>query len=98
MIPEECAHIRSMARWVLPVLVGPSTAVTPAPGARSLENKGCEDEKAMISGSFCGAGHGRVFRQGGPGWVRVCVRTRKLGGQVFHYATHIGSRLKLWNA
>src|SRR5262245_53207544 len=33
MIPEECASMRSMARCVLPVLVGPSTAVTPAPRA-----------------------------------------------------------------
>ena len=44
-MPEECASIRSMARWVLPVLVGPSTAVTPAPGARS-EAKG-EEEKGI---------------------------------------------------
>ena len=36
-----------MARCVLPVLVGPSTAVTPAPGARSLENAAWEGEKAM---------------------------------------------------
>jgi ATP-dependent RNA helicase SUPV3L1/SUV3 len=28
MIPLECAHIRSIARCVLPVLVGPRTAVT----------------------------------------------------------------------
>src|SRR5690349_3715329 len=34
MTPDECANIRSIARWVLPVLVGPSTAVTPAPRAR----------------------------------------------------------------
>src|ERR1700734_1051481 len=52
MIPDECASIRSMARWVLPVLVGPSTAVTPAPGARPLENVGGEEEKAMFSGGF----------------------------------------------
>jgi hypothetical protein len=36
----------------LPVLVGPSTAVTPAPGARPLEKLGGEEEKAMISGGF----------------------------------------------
>src|ERR1043166_659116 len=34
MMPEEWASIRSMARWVLPVLVGPRTAVTPTPRAR----------------------------------------------------------------
>src|SRR5262252_8985998 len=33
-MPEECASMRSIARWVLPVLVGPSTAVTPWPRAR----------------------------------------------------------------
>src|SRR3974377_2361246 len=31
MIPEECASMRSIARWVFPVFVGPRTAVTPAP-------------------------------------------------------------------
>ena len=35
-MPLECAHIRSTARCVLPVLVGPNTAVTvPAPGPMS---------------------------------------------------------------
>src|SRR6185437_5044251 len=34
-MPLEWASIRSMARCVLPVLVGPSTAVTPAPRARA---------------------------------------------------------------
>ena len=34
MRPELCANMRSIARWVLPVFVGPSTAVTPAPRAR----------------------------------------------------------------
>jgi hypothetical protein len=33
-----CATIRSMAKWVFPVLVGPSTAVTPRP----LRIMGCE--------------------------------------------------------
>src|SRR5690242_14505981 len=54
MIPLECASIRSIARCVLPVLVGPSTAVTPAPGARSLANPAC-GEKAIFFGCFyCG--------------------------------------------
>src|SRR5947208_15215991 len=44
--------MRSIARWVLPVLVGPSTAVTPAPGARPLARLDGDDEKAMISGWF----------------------------------------------
>ena len=48
--PEECASIRSMARCVLPVLVGPSTAVTPAPGARSCAN--VEGEKAIFCRCF----------------------------------------------
>src|SRR6185436_11776618 len=34
-MPLECASMRSIARCVLPVLVGPSTAVTPAPRART---------------------------------------------------------------
>src|ERR1044072_5354754 len=45
MMPEEWPSMRSMARCVLPVLVGPSTAVTPAPGARSEANE--EGEKAI---------------------------------------------------
>src|SRR3954468_7099777 len=48
-MPEGCASIRSMARWVLPVLVGPSTAVTPAPGARSWPDVD-EVEKGIFSG------------------------------------------------
>src|ERR1044072_10004569 len=34
-MPLECASIRSVARCGLPVLAGPSTAVTPAPRART---------------------------------------------------------------
>src|SRR5664280_3250928 len=75
MTPDECASIRSMARWVLPVLVGPSTAVTPKPGARPLANVDAEEEKTMFSGDFCVVGV----------------------GEVFHNATHLRSRLKLWN-
>src|SRR5580704_3268158 len=40
MMPEEWASMRSMARWVLPVLVGPSTAVTPWPRARGSRSPG----------------------------------------------------------
>ena len=36
--------MRSIARWVLPVLVGPSTAVTPAPRARASRLVGEENE------------------------------------------------------
>src|ERR1700729_2673279 len=75
MTPDECASMRSMARWVLPVLVGPSTAVTPKPGARSLANVGTEEERTMFSGDFCVVGV----------------------GELFHNATHLRSRLKLWN-
>src|SRR5260370_21324368 len=45
MIPEEWASMRSMARCVLPVLVGPRTAVTPAPRAR--ESRATGEEKEM---------------------------------------------------
>ena len=44
--------MRSIARWVLPVLGGPRTAVTPEPGARSGGNED-EAEKAIIVGVFC---------------------------------------------
>ena len=39
--------MRSMARWVLPVLVGPSTAVTPAPRARASRVTGEEKEMGI---------------------------------------------------
>ena len=47
-MPEECASIRSMARCVLPVLVGPSTAVTPAPRARDVR-LGCGEKEMAIT-------------------------------------------------
>src|SRR2546421_12013722 len=47
MMPEECPSMRSMARWVLPVLVGPSTAVTPAPRAPELRLVGEEKEMGI---------------------------------------------------
>src|SRR5947209_8485970 len=47
MMPVECASMRSIARCVLPVLVGPSTAVTPAPRARASRLAGCENETAI---------------------------------------------------
>ena len=40
--------MRSMARWVLPVLVGPSTAVTPAPRAREAR-LGCGEKEMAIT-------------------------------------------------
>src|ERR1700688_126889 len=53
--------MRSIARCVLPVLVGPSTAVTAAPGARSLWNA-AEGEKAIFFGCFLlGAGKASVL-------------------------------------
>src|SRR5215472_11823974 len=59
MMPDECASMRSIARWVLPVLVGPSTAVTPAPRARASRATGEEKE----IGITCPAG-GEGFRAG----------------------------------
>src|SRR5512146_321229 len=47
-MPDECASMRSMARWVLPVLVGPSTAVTPAPRARAPRT-GCGEKLRVIT-------------------------------------------------
>jgi len=46
-MPEEWASIRSMARCVLPVFVGPSTAVTPAPRTRASRSAGEEKEMAI---------------------------------------------------
>src|SRR5262245_14456032 len=46
-MPDECASMRSTARWVLPVLVGPSTAVTPAPRARTSRLWGAENETGI---------------------------------------------------
>src|SRR6187401_3561264 len=46
-MPDECASMRSIARWVLPVLVGPSTAVTPVPRARASRLLGEENEIAI---------------------------------------------------
>src|SRR5215471_3431455 len=45
MMPDEWASIRSIARWVLPVLVGPSTAVTPWP--RTAASRGVTEEKEI---------------------------------------------------
>src|SRR5262245_36451375 len=47
MMPVECPSMRSIARWVLPVLVGPSTAVTPAPRARASRLVGDENEMGI---------------------------------------------------
>src|SRR5271156_1556582 len=55
MMPEEWASMRSMARWVLPVLVGPNTAVTPAPRARRSRSVEGENEIG-IEGPDCRAG------------------------------------------
>src|ERR1700759_3723769 len=54
MTPDECASRRSIARWVLPVLVGPSTAVTPLPGARSCaRSKGEAAERGEKAIRYC---------------------------------------------
>src|SRR5690242_8549695 len=47
IIPDEWASIRSIAKWVLPVLVGPSTAVTPAPRAPLSRATGEAKESAI---------------------------------------------------
>src|SRR5262245_15843296 len=46
-MPDEWPSMRSIARWVLPVLVGPSTAVTPAPRRRASRGAGDENEIAI---------------------------------------------------
>src|SRR5882672_11756239 len=47
MIPVEWPSMRSIARWVLPVLVGPRTAVTPTPRARASRFAAGENETGM---------------------------------------------------
>src|SRR3982074_426284 len=47
MMPDEWASIRSIARWVLPVLVGPSTAVTPWPRATASRDVTKEKDIAI---------------------------------------------------
>ena len=44
--------MRSMARWVLPVLVGPSTAVTPAPRARRVAGDGRRERNGHQGSGF----------------------------------------------
>ena len=65
--------MRSMARWVLPVLVGPSTAVTPAPRARPSRAAGDENEMAI---SF--PGWGRPASAAGTPFC-ITMRRRRTG-------------------
>src|SRR3984957_4330080 len=53
MMPDACASMRSIARWVLPVLVGPSTAVTPWPRA-TTSREGTEEKEMAIRGPASG--------------------------------------------
>src|SRR6516225_2901294 len=83
-MPEEWASIRSMPRWVLPVLVGPNTAVTPAPRARSSRSAGGEKEIGI----------------NGPAWAPACrpLKGRRPGTSVlYHNATLERPVLKMWN-
>src|ERR1700760_101813 len=77
MIPDECASMRSIARWVLPVLVGPSTAVTPAPGARSLANP-VVGEKAIFSGVSLWSVLCRHCEERGDEAIQNCARSSGL--------------------
>src|SRR5215813_868765 len=52
MMPDEWASIRSIARCVLPVLVGPSTAVTPWP--RTTASRVVTEEKEIGIGGPAG--------------------------------------------
>src|SRR5262245_5232038 len=85
MIPDECANIRSMARWVLPVLVGPSTAVTPAPRARASRSVAGEKEIGIE----------------GPDWrltrLPYIRERRRLGQHLYHNNTPQSPVLNVWN-
>jgi len=70
-------------------LVGPSTAVTPAPGAHPFENVGAEEEKAIfyeVSASQALDAHSARVGTG------FAIRTRARL-EVFHNATHSGRGL-----
>src|ERR1700692_209980 len=71
MIPEEWASMRSMARCVLPVLVGPRTAVTPAPRARAPRATG-EEKEIGISYPECGKGPSKT------GFRPFCTTMRRV--------------------
>src|ERR1700738_4502299 len=86
MMPEECATIRSIARWVLPVLVGPSTAVTPAPGARSWANGEEDDGKAMFYWVFCVAA----------GWALI-RKWNTRGSETVPQCDALRPRIRFWN-
>jgi hypothetical protein len=82
-------------------LVGPSTAVTPEPGALPLGNGGAEEEKAMFSAGFCVA---RALAGIPQRWLLVCGFGIRARSDLFHNATpggHLASpgrpRLKLRN-
>src|SRR5687768_7207414 len=51
-MPDECATMRSIARCVLPVLVGPRTAVTPTPRARASRLWGGEKERGIAGALY----------------------------------------------
>src|SRR5215467_257189 len=60
MMPDEWASIRSIARWVLPVLVGPSTAVTPWP--RTTASREVTEEKEIGIGGPAGGSRRPLVR------------------------------------
>src|SRR5215210_2581076 len=69
-MPDECPSIRSIARKVLPVLVGPSTAVTPAPRRRPSRVTGDENEIGIRfpgwGGPLSAGGHAFVYHNATP--------------------------------
>src|SRR5262249_8520441 len=71
MMPTSWASRRSMARWVLPVVVGPSTAVTPRPRiAPELER--IRLIRAVLSPTDSVSAFSRLARnEGGTNLVRI---------------------------
>src|SRR5665213_3132976 len=86
-MPDEWASIRSMARCVLPVLVGPRTAVTPAPRARASDDGFWENESG-ITRPDCGQG---LFAGPAKG---LLYHNATVWGRAVEYR---GLRVKLWN-
>ena len=87
MMPEACASMRSMARWVLPVFVGPRTALTRAVKPESKPGMGrWLDVAARNASGVGGKSVGGPERAGtGSGGVRAAdgpsIMARRTAGE-----------------
>src|SRR5271166_2605590 len=77
-MPEEWASMRSTARWVLPVLVGPRTATRRERGGESFMDANVEDDRlrCKLLGKLLGLS--QILAIGGRLRPRVWARRRRL--------------------